>query len=183
MTVATTIFGWLRPDVGGSVGAWGTELNALIEQQDTDVGAVSDVADAALPLAGGTISGALRTNQIESDFVNIGSSGAMDLDLNLGNTFYLGLQGAAVLTMTNLLSTLWTAQFITIEVVDGGNHGVTWPVEFRWQDDEVPVLTTDGRDIIVVFCRYISGSPDNNKFKAFAAHALSDLAPAHLQKP
>ncbi|GAG39307.1 unnamed protein product, partial [marine sediment metagenome] len=91
--------------------------------------------------------------------------------------FYLGVGAAITLTLSNELSSLWTAQFITIEVLNGGNYGVTWPPQFQWQDDEVPVLTTDGRDVIVVFCRYISSGSENNRFRAFAAHAIADLNP------
>ena len=55
----TTNYGWIIPEVGASDDTWGAKLKTLFETQDTDLDAVSDVADAALPAAGGTVSGSL----------------------------------------------------------------------------------------------------------------------------
>lgn len=56
---ATTNYGWTKPTVGADDNAWGDELNGDLDSIDTDLKAVSDVADAALPATGGPISGSL----------------------------------------------------------------------------------------------------------------------------
>lgn len=43
----TTNYGWTKPTVSGSSGAWGTLLNTMADDIDTDLKAVSDAADAA----------------------------------------------------------------------------------------------------------------------------------------
>lgn len=61
----TTNFGWELPDVGGDVGAWGGMLRSIFGEDagvlgiDAVLQAVSDVADAALPTTGGTLTGDL----------------------------------------------------------------------------------------------------------------------------
>ena len=55
----TTNYGWTKPTVAGDTGAWGTILNTALDDIDTDLKAVSDVASAALPKAGGTMTGGI----------------------------------------------------------------------------------------------------------------------------
>lgn len=43
----TTNYGWTKPTVSGSSGAWGTLLNTALDDIDTDLKAVSDAAAAA----------------------------------------------------------------------------------------------------------------------------------------
>lgn len=43
----TVNYGWAKPTVGGDTGAWGTILNAALDDIDTDLDAVSDAAVAA----------------------------------------------------------------------------------------------------------------------------------------
>lgn len=64
----TTNYSWTLPTVGASVGTWGTLLNTIFGDDgagslDSIIKAVSDVADAALPKAGGTMTGALTVNE------------------------------------------------------------------------------------------------------------------------
>lgn len=60
----TVNYSLVLPTVGGSADAWGTILNQLIGDDgagslDSILKAISDVADAALPAAGGTVTGAV----------------------------------------------------------------------------------------------------------------------------
>jgi hypothetical protein len=57
----TTNYGWAYPTVNADADTWGTTINATIQAVDTQVKAVSDVANAALPKAGGTLTGPLIT--------------------------------------------------------------------------------------------------------------------------
>ena len=106
--MATTIFGWATPTVGGDNNAWGGALNDMFEQMDTDVGAIKDTADAAtpaaLPLAGGTLTGLLVLDPV--DGVNVGtpvsaspSGSAVALDLNAGRVFNVGTYAGSVLSL------------------------------------------------------------------------------------
>ena len=56
----TVHFGWPRPVVNASESTWGAETNQCWEQADAALKAVKDVADGALPRAGGELTGAVR---------------------------------------------------------------------------------------------------------------------------
>lgn len=53
----TTNYTYTKPEVGASEDTWGTKLNQNWDDLDADLKAVSDVANAALPKAGGTVTG------------------------------------------------------------------------------------------------------------------------------
>lgn len=55
----TANYGWTKPSVGGDPDTWGGLLNTDLDGIDSTVFAVSGVANAALPKAGGTMTGAL----------------------------------------------------------------------------------------------------------------------------
>jgi hypothetical protein len=59
----TTNYSWTKPAVGADSGSWGGLLNADLDAIDSTVFTVSGVANAALPLAGGTMTGALVNTQ------------------------------------------------------------------------------------------------------------------------
>lgn len=54
----TTNYAYVKPEVGASTDTWGTKTNTNWDDLDVDLKAVSDVANAALPKAGGTMTGA-----------------------------------------------------------------------------------------------------------------------------
>lgn len=100
MSTFTANYSWTKPTVAGDSGTWGGFINADLDGIDTTVFAVSGVANAALPKAGGTMTGALVHA--------VGSLGAPSLsfagNLNTGlywigaNSFAAVANGAAVLT-------------------------------------------------------------------------------------
>lgn len=55
----TTNYAYVKPEVGASVDTWGTKTNTNWDDLDTDLKAVSDTASAAVPKAGGTMTGVL----------------------------------------------------------------------------------------------------------------------------
>ena len=68
--LVTTNYGWTKPTVGSSTDAWGGYLNTDLDGIDSTVFTVSGVANAAqttanaaLPKAGGTLTGALTPSQ------------------------------------------------------------------------------------------------------------------------
>lgn len=58
----TTNYGWTKPTVGADSDAWGGLINTNLDGIDTTVKAVSVVANAAVPKAGGTMTGALTNS-------------------------------------------------------------------------------------------------------------------------
>lgn len=99
---ATTNYGWVRPTVGGSAGAWGGELNTLLGQVDAQV--FSNHAAAAKLAGGNTFSG----NQVFTGIVQTGNSlrvGGSQAAGNLGAAVVV--QGAAAATATGM--EFWSA--------------------------------------------------------------------------
>ena len=97
----TTYYNILKPEVGGDTNAWGTHVNADFDIVDSAMHAISVVANAAVPLAGGTMTGALvlpsngltvGTNQLVVSSGNISASGSA----SFGGT--LSVTGAVTLS-------------------------------------------------------------------------------------
>ena len=58
----TTNYGLTKPEVGASEDTWGTKVNTDMDLIDTQMKASADVAAAALPKAGGALTGPVTTN-------------------------------------------------------------------------------------------------------------------------
>lgn len=97
----TTNYGWTKPEVGSDTNAWGTHLNANLDDADAKLFACTATTNAALPKAGGTLTGAL--------IHAVGAVGTPSLtfagDLNTGlywigaDSFGLAANGALVVTI------------------------------------------------------------------------------------
>ena len=173
----TTNYGWILPTVGSDVNVWGTVLNNLLnvdttaDSIDTVVKAISDIADAAMPKAGGIFTGdveyAAGSRLIEDD----ANMGALEADWALGNFFSKSLaNGAQSITFTGYPST-GKVQFISLVLTQGGagNSTVSWPAEVEWQDGAAPTLsvTGAGQDILTFFTR-------DGGTTVYGAHAITD---------
>lgn len=101
MANLTVNYGWTKPVVGGDTDAWGGELNSDLDGIDSTVFAVSGVANAALPLAGGILTGALTPAQVAgivgTTTSNNAAAGAVGEYLSAQNT-----AGAAMTTNANV---------------------------------------------------------------------------------
>jgi hypothetical protein len=131
----TTNYGWTLPTNGGDSGAWGTILNTLLQAVDTALFTVSGVASAALPKAGGTMTGRLDVKNEALTAVNLGAlSGAEPIDCSLGNFFY-GTSASAAITVsfTNVPT---GAFFVVLEVA--GIASFSWPASVKWDSDTPP---------------------------------------------
>lgn len=144
----TTNYGWTKPTVGGDSGAWGTILNALFDDVDSDVKSVEDKADAALPKAGGAMTGRLDGHSGTIKLVAKGSiSGAQSLDLSTGQYFTATITGNTTFSVTNVPSgTFATPLFLRL--TNAGAHTITWPASFRWPGGGAPSLTSSGVDML-----------------------------------
>lgn len=146
----TTNYGWTKPEVGGSSGSWGGKLNADLDDIDAELQAVSDVADAAMPKAGGTFTGAvtgtdltltgtLEAAVVQHDIVQKQASFSTpaDIDCDEGDFFVVrpftpGSSGFA-LTFSNSDPGEGKARRITVVALGNFNtsggfsiSGVTW---------------------------------------------------------
>lgn len=146
----TPNYGWVLPDVLGSEGTWGQVLNDAIEEIDEDLQAVSDVADAALPKAGGALTGRLDAKTATSALSNLGSlSGAQNIDVSTAQVFTFTVTGALAISFTNVAAgTLVTG--VILRITNPGVAAITWPAGVRWPAGTEPDWTVDGIDLVVL---------------------------------
>ena len=79
-------------------------------------------------------------------------SGATTIDLELGNYVSITQTAAITLTFSNPPPDN-TACAITLELTNGGNYTVTWPLSVVWGEGNVPTLTTNGIDVLMFITR------------------------------
>ena len=147
-TLATA--GFLATSGGTLTGALTT--NSTIDGRD--VAADGATADAALPKAGGTMSGLVnmadqilqRTVLKDYGETKVAMS-AHAVDLELGNVFTYTLSGSQTVTFTNPPAS-GTAGSFTMIVTNGGSATLTWPTSVDWPAATAPTLTASGVDIL-----------------------------------
>jgi hypothetical protein len=150
----TTNYGWNLPNVAGDSGNWGTLLNAIIGDDSTGldaiVKAISVVANAALPKAGGTMTGRIDVKNEAFTAINLGTvSGATNCDLSLGNMFYGTQTGSIGLTFSNIPT---GAVFVTVELTfSGGPWNVTFPSGTTFGQDS---LKSTLANTVQTYCLY-----------------------------
>lgn len=145
----TPNYSWTLPTENGSNDDWGRMLNEIFGNATTGVDAqlkaVSDVADAAVPLAGAvTMTGPLSVVAVRNEMI----APTTIINWDSGNFFYKTLTGSTTLTFTNIPT---NAQFITIRITAGGGHSVTWPAGIEWPGGAPPSQTSGGTDVYVFF--------------------------------
>ncbi len=150
----TVNYTWDLPLDGGAAGAWGAALNVIIGDDatgiDAIVKAVSDVADAALPLAGGTMTGdiyALTQRFVVSALGNL--SGAEPLDVSAANFFHGTVTGTTTFSFTNEPAA--GAVFLLFQITNGGAFQLTWPAEANWPGGTPPTFTASGVDVVSAY--------------------------------
>ena len=150
----TTNYSWDLPANLGDSGAWGALLRTIIGDDAAGIDAVlkdvSDVADAAMPKAGGVFTGEIDILTARYEIVDLGSSfsGTVNIDLDAGNFFHGTPGGTTTFAFTNV-----PADFVAIllEVTDGGAETINWPASVEWANGVVPSLTTSGVDLLMFY--------------------------------
>jgi len=160
----TTRFSWNLPNVSGDPGTWGTLLNAILGDDVTGIDEilydVQTTANAALPKAGGAMTGHLDLKTSHATGAQItGGSGTKAIDISAANyyRFTTGLSGSVTLNITNGSSSSPDFEAVIIQIK---NPGVASGIAFQyggsartvqWQDGAAPTWTTVGDDVIVLF--------------------------------
>ena len=122
-----------------------------------------------LPLAGGTLSGAVvAADQIisravfkdygETAVANATSGATETLDLESGNVFDLTLSANCTITLSNPPASGTSGSFTLILRQDGaGSRTVTWPASVDWASATAPTLTTDASAVDVLTFMTVDG--------------------------
>jgi hypothetical protein len=113
---------------------------------------LSDIA--ALPLAGGTMSGTITcadetiTGPMLKDYSETKAAmAAHAVDLSLGNVQTYTLSGTQTLTFTNPIATGNSSSF-TLILTNGGSATLNWPSSVDWAAATAPTLTSSGVDVL-----------------------------------
>ncbi len=175
----TTNYGWDLPDVSGDAGSWGTLLNTILNDIDDKLYTADTVADAALPVAGGVMTGHLDvlTSHLTGTTLT-GGSGTKTLDLDTGNYFRFttGLSGTVTLDITNIANYSAGSTDVVGVIAHLKNAGapssITYKVDgstksIKWQDGVAPTFVSSGDDILVLYT-YDGGT------NWIGVHAVSD---------
>ena len=128
-------------------------INSLTSNAQTQITATVAVANAALPKAGGTMSGAIQmADQIVqrpeimdySETYNASSgSGTVTLDLTIGNVFQHTASGGNVtFTFSNPPASGTSGAFTLKWIQDSSDRTATWPTEVDWAGATAPTLTS-----------------------------------------
>lgn len=146
---STSNYGWSTPAVGGSNGAWGTILNAAIDAIDAALHTVSGIADAALPKAGGVLTGRLDAKTATMTRSDLGSvTGATPLNLANAQCFTFTVSGSVQLSMANVPAGAVTTG-VVLKISNGSNN-IIWPTGTKWPGGTTPALSASGKDIVVL---------------------------------
>lgn len=125
----TSNFEWDVPAVGGDSGAWGTLLNAVFDDIDTDLKAVQDMAKMLI--------GALST------------SGTVTLDLTTNRYFTITPAGTVTFAFSNVPAAT-EATGVIIKIANSGGHTINWPASVNWPGGSVPSVTTAGTHLVML---------------------------------
>ena len=129
-------------------------INTLSSNAQTQISSTVTVANAALPKAGGTMSGEtvfadqLVTRPVIKDYGETKvAMAAHAVDLSLGNVQTYTLSGSQTLTFTTPPASGTSGSF-TLIVTNGGSATLTWPPAVDWAAATAPTLTASGIDVL-----------------------------------
>lgn len=147
----TTNYSWVKPTDGGSSGAWGALLNTVIDAIDAALFAVSTTATAALPKAGGTMTGNLLAKTATQTVTAMGNlTGAKTFDMATADVFTGTVTGTTTFTFSNAPTT-GTAGFKTFQLTNPGAFVITWPASVKWPGGSAPTFTSSGTDVVAMY--------------------------------
>jgi hypothetical protein len=139
---------------GSTAAGFALARESVLTATTTTAGNANTLAAAALPKAGGTVTGLVNmSDQILQRTVlkDYGETkvamAAHAVDLELGNVFTYTLSGGQTVTFTNPPAS-GTAGSFTMIVTNGGSATLTWPTSVDWAAATAPTLTASGVDVL-----------------------------------
>ena len=149
--VTTANYSWVLPEPGGSADTWGTKLNTVFTTATTGLDAVLNAVDttaaAALPVAGGTMTGLLTTEVVREALDALAGT---EIDWATGNMFTKTIAENTTFTFANLPGA-GVGQYISVRITAGLGDTVTWPT-VQWHNGSAPSQTSNGTDLYVLYC-------------------------------
>lgn len=157
----TTNYSFVLPEVGASEDTWGTKLNQNWSDLDTDLKAVSDVANAAVTptgtqtLTNKTLTDPAITGTILEDVYTITDGAAFEIDPGNGSVQLITLGANRTPKATNMAA----GEAVTLMVDDGSAYTLTWTdatfggsgVVWKTDGGAAPTLNTTGYTAIVLW--------------------------------
>lgn len=149
--------GYLATTGGALTGALTTNSTidgVDIATRDGILTSTTATAAAALPKAGGTVTGLVNMSDqivqrpVLKDYAETKvAMAAHAVDLELGNVFTYTLSGGQTLTFTNPAAS-GTACSFTMIITNGGSATLTWPTSIDWAAATAPTLSSAGVDVL-----------------------------------
>jgi len=145
-------------------------INTLSSNAQTQISATVTVANAALPKAGGTMSGeTIFADQLVtrpeikdySETYNASSgSGTVDLDISTGNVFQHTASGGNVtFTFSNPPASGKAGSFTLKWIQDSSDRTITWPASVDWAGGSAPDVTSGSAKVdMYVFTTFDAGT-------------------------
>lgn len=155
MPTFTTNYGFTKPTDGGDSNVWGGFLNTSLDDIDTQIknrqneaAAAQTTANAALPKAGGVMTGRVDAkNATAARTDSSGASGTVTLDVSTANVFSISTAGNITIAFSNVPNVANTIVSVIIIVSAGGAHTVSWPASVEWPGNNTPAQTASQVDI------------------------------------
>ena len=144
------------------------DIDGEVKTREDEIDATETVANAALPKAGGVLTGEIAVKTTKQTRVDLGNiSTTAELDFDAANAWTATVTGAVTVSVANVPSGTFIVGGI-LKLTNGGSAAVTWPSEFTWEGGTAPTLTTSGVDQIA-FVTLDGGT-------TFSAVALLDMS-------
>jgi len=109
-----------------------------------------------LPLAGGVITGPLKTLELQETVVAL-SGTTPTVDCETGTVFTLSTTGNTTFTFSNPPAT-GTAYGFTLKLTAGGAHTITWPASVDWAGATAPDAPASGETDVLTFWTHDGGT-------------------------
>jgi len=139
---------------GSTAAGFALARESVLTATATTAGNANTLATAALPKAGGTVTGLVNMSDqivqrpVLKDYAETKvAMSAHDVDLELGNVFTYTLSGAQTITFTNPAAS-GTASSFTLILTNGGSATLTWPTSIDWAAATAPTLSSAGVDVL-----------------------------------
>ena len=167
----TVNYNWDLPNVSGDTGNWGALLNTILGDTVTGIDKrlfdATATADAALPKAGGVLTGDIEvfTSHAVGGTITSGS-GVKVVNLATANFWKSvgSLSGAVTLNLTNPQSASGDFEAVILHLQNAGAaSSISFQedggaVTIKWQDGAAPTWTASGDDVIVLYTPFGGGT-------------------------